>query len=122
MPLKEMPCEVYPGAAALRFESVNTSDPLKLPAAVGAKLIENAQEAPAASVPGAEELLSTTGQELGALPARVKFVVMLGLLPVAGTGKDRSALPAFSSVTVCGLSVLVEPTGVLAKVRLGGSA
>ena len=122
VPPKEILCEVYPGAGALKFESVNTSDPLKLPVAVGAKLIDNAQEAPAASVPGPEELLFMRGQVFGALSDTVKFVVMLGLLPVAGIGKDRSALPTFSSVTVCGLSVLVKLTGVLAKVRSGGSA
>src|SRR5258705_13766440 len=54
--------------------------------------------------------------------SRVKFAAILGLLPVEGIGKAIAALPMFSTVTVCGLSVLNEPTGVPAKVRLGGSA
>src|SRR6266566_3768774 len=47
---------------------------------------------------------------------------MLGFKPVAGTGNVSAAFPIFVSVTVCGLSLLVEPTAVGAKLRLGGSA
>jgi hypothetical protein len=102
--------------------SVSTNAPLKAPAAVGAKLMGNWQDAPAASVAGAEELTLRTGQAEDPLLFRVKFAAMLGLLPVDGIGKVNVAFPMFSTVTVCGLSVLVEPTAVLAKVRLGGSA
>jgi hypothetical protein len=52
----------------------------------------------------------------------VKLVERLAFVPVLGTGKVIAALPAFSTVTVCGLSELVEPTGVVEKVKLGGSA
>jgi hypothetical protein len=47
---------------------------------------------------------------------------MLGFSPLPGTGKFSAALPAFSTVTVCGLSLLVEPITVGAKLRIGGSA
>ncbi len=47
---------------------------------------------------------------------------MLGLFPLPGIGKFSTALPMFSTVTVCGLSLLVEPGAVNAKFRLGGSA
>ena len=80
------------------------------------------QDAPAASVPGAEEPLLSSGQAEAPLSFNVKFAAMLGLLPVDGIGKVNVALPLFSIVTVCGLSVLVEPTSVLAKVRLVVSA
>ncbi len=46
---------------------------------------------------------------------------MLGLFPLPGIGKFSAALPTFSIVTVCGLSLLVEPGAVNAKLRLGGS-
>jgi len=52
----------------------------------------------------------------------VKFADILGLLLLDGTGKLNGALPMFSIVTVCWLSVLVEPKAVLAKLRLGASA
>jgi hypothetical protein len=34
---------------------------------------------------------------------------MLGLFPLEGTEKLNAVLPLFSTVTVCGLSLLVEP-------------
>jgi hypothetical protein len=102
--------------------SVSTSEPLSVPAAVGAKLMGNWQDAPTASVPGSHELALKTGQAEVPLLLNVKFAAMLGLLPVDGIGKVNVAFPMFSTVTVCGLSVLVELTAVLAKVRLGGSA
>ncbi len=115
-----MVCEV--GAAAFRLLSVRTSEPLREPAAVGTKLMGNWQNAPGASVPAAEEPLLISGQADAAPVLSVKFAVMLGLLPLDGIGKLNAALPTFSTVTVFGLSVLVAPTAVLAKVRLGGSA
>jgi len=81
----------------------------------------NRQDAPAASVPTVEDPLSTNGHADVALLFQVKFVVMLGLFPVAGTGKISAALPVFSTVTVSGLSLLVDPISVAAKARLGGS-
>jgi hypothetical protein len=47
---------------------------------------------------------------------------MLGLFPLEGTEKLNAVLPLFSTVTVCGLSLLVEPGAVGAKLRLGESA
>jgi hypothetical protein len=93
-----------------------------VPAAVGVKLMGSWQDAPAASVPVVEEALLRSGQAEAPLLLKEKFAAMLGLLPVDGIGKVNVALPMFSTVTVWGLSVLVEPTTVLAKLRLGGSA
>ncbi len=123
MPLNRMLCcAACPGTAALSALSVNSSVPLKLPAAGGVKLMGNRQDWPAASVPAAGEPALTSGHEDAAPLFRVKFAAMLGLFPLAGTGKFRAALPAFSTVTVCGLSLLVKPGAVGAKLRLGGSA
>src|ERR1700748_2548328 len=44
---------------------------------------------------------------------------MVGLMPETG-GKLSTSLPMLESVTIFGLSVLVAPTLVLAKVMLGG--
>ena len=82
----------------------------------------NWHDAPAASVAGSEDSLLSSGQSEEPLLLRVKFAAMLGLFPVDGIGKVNAALPAFSIVIVFGLSELVEPTAVLAKARLGGSA
>jgi len=51
----------------------------------------------------------------------VKLVERLAFVPVLGTGKVIAALPAFSTVTVCGLSELVVPACVEAKLSAGGS-
>ncbi len=75
-----------------------------------------------ASVPAVEEPALTSGQAEASLLFRVKFAAMLGLLPLPEIGMFSTALPTFSTVTVCGLSLLVEPGAVNAKVRLGGSA
>jgi hypothetical protein len=64
----------------------------------------------------------TSGQAEATLLFSVKFAAMLGLLPLPGTGKLSPALPTFSSITVCGLSLLVDPGAVLVKLSLGGSA
>ncbi len=85
----------------------------------GVKLIRLVQEAPAASV-AALELDESCGQV--ELLAIVNPAARLGFRPVAGTGNVSAALPIFVSVTVCGLSLLVEPTAVAAKLRLGASA
>jgi len=82
----------------------------------------NWQDAPAASVPAVDEPLLISGQAEAPLLFSVKFAETSGLLPDTGIGKLNAALPTFATVTVCGLSVLVEPTTVLAKLKLGGSA
>jgi hypothetical protein len=118
-----MLCAAYPGAAALSVLSVNTNVPLKVPAAWGVKLMGNRQDCPAASVAAAEEPALTSGHEDAApLPFRVKFAEMLGLFPLLGIGKFSVALPTFSRVTICGLSLLADPGAVAPKLRLGGSA
>src|SRR6185369_10561890 len=121
VPLSAMLCAAYPGAAAFRLLSVKTKEPLIAPVAVGAKLMGNLQEAPAARVPGCEEPLPTIGHTASPLLLSVKFAAILGLLPVEGIGKIIAALPMFASPTFRGLSVLNEPTEVGAKTRLGGS-
>jgi hypothetical protein len=93
-----------------------------LPETVGSKLIDNEQEAPAASVPTVEERALIIGQAVAPVLSRVKLVAMLGLLPVEGTGKLSGILPMFRSITAFGLSLLVVPTCVGTKLRLGGSA
>jgi hypothetical protein len=122
MPLRSILCAAYPGEAALSALSVNATVPLKAPAAWGAKLMANRQDWPAASVPAVVEPALTSGHEDAPLLFRVKFAEMLGLFPLLGIGKLSAVLPTFSTVTVCGLSLLVEPGAVNAKLRLGGSA
>src|ERR1700756_831164 len=122
VPLSRILCDVYPGPGALRLLSDSTREPVRAPATVGVELMDNTQDAPAANVPGSGELLLTTGQVLVALLLRLKFVATLGLLSAVGIGRVRSTLPMFSTVTVRGLSGLVNPTDVVAKFRLGGAA
>ena len=50
-----------------------------------------------------------------------KLADTLGLVPVAGSEMIKGELPSLLTVTVCGLSLLVEPTTVLAKVSVGVS-
>jgi hypothetical protein len=122
VPLNKMLCAVYPGAVAFNALSVKTIEPLKAPATVGAKPMGSVQDWPAKSVPAVEEPALISGHaEARPLPS-VKLAAMLGLFPLLGTGKFNAALPTFSIVTVCGLSLLVEPGAVNAKLRLGGSA
>src|ERR1700728_3717416 len=97
------------------------SGPFRLPATAGSKLIDNSTEVPAVSNPGTANPLPITGHAEGPLLAKEKLVAMLGLFPVAGIGNVKSALPIFATVTLCGLSLLLEPTVVEANPRLGGS-
>jgi hypothetical protein len=83
------------------------------PTVVGGKLIKLMQEAPAGSVVA----LKLSGQ-VELLPI-ANPVAMLGFKPLVGTGNVGSALPIF---VVCGLSLLVKPIVVDAKLSLGGSA
>jgi len=122
VPLRIILCAVYVGAVALRELSVTTSVPLSVPVVVGAKVMGNKQDCPAARVPAVEDPALTTGHEDVPLLFRVKFPAMFGLFPLLGTGRFSAEVPKFSKVIVCGLSLLVEPTTVAAKVRLGASA
>ena len=102
--------------------SARTSEPVRVPAVVGSKLIGNWQEAPAANVPAVDEFVLTSGQAVPPLLSRVKFAAMLGLFSVEREGKFSVVLPKFETVIVCGLSLLMLPTWVEAKVRDGGLA
>jgi hypothetical protein len=86
-----------------------------VPAAVGAKLIGRVQDAPVASVPADEDVLPINGQAVPPVLFKVKFVAILGLFPLDGIGSVSAVFPLFHSVTVCGLSLLVELTFVVAK-------
>jgi len=98
--------------------SVTTNDPLILPAAVGAKLIGRVQDAPTARVPVDEAVLPIKGQTVPPVLFSVKFDAILGLLPFDGIGSVSAVFPLFHRATVCGLSLLVEPTAVDAKLIL----
>src|SRR5690242_224625 len=94
---------------------------------MGAKLMDNWQDAPAARVPAVEELAATTGHEEAPVLSSEKFGSILGLVPrvgrlvsQVGTGKLSGALPMFSTVLVC--AVLVAPTLVVGKLKPWGSA
>jgi hypothetical protein len=122
VPFSVIDCDAKSGAVTLRLLSVRVSEPERAPSAAGVKLIGNWQDAPAASVAGSGDSLLSSGQAEPPLLLSVKFVVMLGLSPVDGTGKVNTALPAFWIVIACGLSTLIAPTAVLANARFGGSA
>ena len=107
---------------ALRLLSVKINDPVSEPTLVGEKLMGSKQDAPPAKVPGEEALDGIRGQAEVTLLFNVNFVEMLGFFPAIGIGKVRAALPLLTSVTVCGLSLLVEPMFVGAKVSDGASA
>ena len=118
VPLSEIDCVAFD---TFRLLSVTSDEPLRAPAVTGPKLMGNRQEAPAASDPAVEELALTSGQAVDPLLLRLKFAEMLGLFPVEGIGMLSVELPMFASVTICGLSLLMEPADVVAKVREGGS-
>ena len=77
------------------------------------------QEAPAARVAALDDGVSCGQVEL---PPMVKPDAIVGFRSEVGTGKVSVALPLLVTVTVCGLSELVEPTAVVAKLSAGGSA
>src|SRR6185312_5856597 len=83
----------------------------------GEKLMRSVQDWFAGRVADAEKV-DNSGQEP---PETTKPEVMLGLVPLPGTAKVSGVLPALTMVTVCGLSVLVEPALVVAKRKAGGS-
>jgi len=114
VPLSEIVCLTLVPFILL---SVTASDPLIVPAAVGAKLIGRVQDAPVASVPTDEDVLPINGQAVPPVLFNVKFDAILGLFPLVGIGSVSAVFPLFHSVTVCGLSLLVEPTAVDAKLK-----
>src|ERR1700728_1179387 len=61
-----------------------------------------------------------SGQADAPLLSSVKFAEILGLLPVLGIGNVNGALPMFCNCAVCGLSLLVDPAGVLTKLNAEG--
>jgi hypothetical protein len=91
-----------------------------LPADVGVKLMGRVQGVPSASDPAELAELDINGQADDPTLFNVKLAAMLGLFPLDGIGKVSAALPRFHTVTVCGLSLLVEPTSVNTKLRAGG--
>jgi uncharacterized RDD family membrane protein YckC len=86
-----------------------------LPPDVGTKLIGKAHEVSAARVPTDEDVLLVNGHAVPPVLFKVKFAEMLGSFPLDGIGNVSAAFPMFHAVTVCGLSLLVEPTAVDAK-------
>jgi len=109
-------------AATFRLLSVSTSEPVRLPVVAGVKLMGRMQVVFAASDPADEEVV-TRGQAVLPVLVRLKLVPeRFGSLPVPGMGSVSAAVPMFSSVTVCGLSLLVLPTTVDAKLRVGAVA
>jgi hypothetical protein len=99
--------------------SVSLSVPLILPLVAGVKLMGRVHDVAAASVAVSNEVEVNNGHAVAPVLFRLKLGEMLGFVPVAGIGKVNVAFPMFEKVTVCGLSLLVEPTLVEAKVRLG---
>ena len=118
VPLRLIVCVVE---LAFRFVSVSTSEPLRLPALVGRKLMGRMHCSPAVSVASEEDVLVTSGQAVEAELESEKFDEMLGLSPVPGIRRLRGALPLLAIVTVFGLSELVEPTFVDRKLNEGGA-
>jgi hypothetical protein len=117
VPLSPMLCVT--AGLAFRLLSVRTADPEINPVVVGMKSTARLQLPPAASVP-AEDEVRTSGQVVD--ESRVKLAETLGFVPVPGTGKVSGALPILRTVTLFGLSLLCEPSWVLAKLKLGGVA
>ena len=97
--------------APLTFSALSVSLRLPgsgLPAESGEKLRARLQLAPSVRLDVAEQ-----------------FVPPVAAVQLAGTVSPLTvsvALPLLATVTVCGLSLLVWPTTVLAKLRLGGVA
>jgi len=114
VPLSEIVCVTL---APFMLLSVTTSDPLIVPAAVGAKLIGRVQDAPTPSIPADEAVLPINGQAVPPVLFQEKFAAILGLFPLDGIGSVSAVFPLFHRVTVCGLSLLVDPTFVDAKLK-----
>ena len=91
---------------------MKVSAPEIAPEDVGVKLTRYVQDAPGASSTGFDEVLRT-GHVLP-LPI-VKPAEIDGLLPPLGVANVSGYNPTFCTVSVCGLSELVCPTTVFAK-------
>ena len=89
-----------------------------LPVGVGTKSNAMVQLAPGASSKAADELGVVCWQVEEA--SQSKLTGTLGLVPIAGNGNMRGALPSLLTSTVFGLSALVAPMAVAAKGTLGG--
>ena len=100
--------------------SVKTSEPVRLPPESGSKSMATLQNVLRAIEPGEPAPLAVTGQVL--LGSRAKLAEMAGSLPLPGIGKLSVALPMLKSVKFCGLSELVAPEAVVAKLADCGSA
>ena len=99
--------------------SVVLTDPVMLPAAAGVKLMGSVQEVAAAREAVLPELVVNAGQAVLPVLLTLKLLETLGFVPVPGMGKVKGAFPMLENVTVWGLSLLVEPTLVEAKFRVG---
>src|SRR5579863_6960001 len=95
-------------AAALRTLSVNVAALTMLPAVSGVKLMLRLQLAPG---PSEKLLVQSAG-----LPEPVTCTKFAPMLSPGGTAFNNW-LPMFCTVTDCGLSALVLPTFVAAKLR-----
>jgi hypothetical protein len=113
---------VWVELGTLRLLSVSVREPLIVPDAVGAKLIDSVQDTPAARVPADGAELPVTGHGVAPELLKEKFVEILGLFPLGGMENLSAVPPLFNRVTNCGLSLLVDPTAVEEKLRLGASA
>ena len=118
VPFRVMVWTVPPTFSAL---SVSLTVPLMLPLVAGVKLMGSTHVASAASVAVLSEVEVNNGHAVLPVLFKLKLVETLGFVPVAGIGKFNGPLPMFENVTVCGLSLLVEPTTVGWKTRLGAS-
>jgi hypothetical protein len=105
------PLRVMVWVAGLPFNelSVSVAEPVIGPVEVGVKLRLRLQFSPEVRE---ELLLQSAGVPEPAICAKLEPTVS----PLSETGP----LPIFSTVTDCGLSLLVLPTGVAAKLRAGG--
>ena len=103
--------------------SVKVNVAVSLPDCVGEKLNGRMQVALGAIVPAVNDVLLIDGQAVLPVVVRVKFVDedKLGFVPELGIDIVSGVLPMFVTVTVCGLSVLVDPTAVDANVKLGAT-
>jgi len=103
--------------------SVKVNVAASLPDCVGTKLNGRIQVAFGAIVPAVNDVLLIVGQAVLPVVDRLKFADedKLGLVPEAGIDIVSGILPMFVTVTVCGLSLLVEPTAVDVKAKLGAT-
>ena len=105
VPLTAMVCVTE---LLFRLLSVSTNDSASEPVVRGWNSIRSAQFAAAASeklLVQSVELPVTWGKSVGAV--------------IPGATADSAVFPKFPKVTVCGLSLLVVPSAVLAKLKLG---